>query len=189
MYLDPTRVLDAYPHELSGGMKQRVSIALALLLDPEIIVLDEPTTALDVISQASVLKILNEIRRQRNISLIFITHDISVISQVVDRVLVMYAGSVVESGLVQKIVRDPSHPYAKGLIGSIPPLVGDLSDVHGLRGNPVNLLSLSGGCPFADRCPDVMTRCRTDRPLMRQLSTGNAVACHLYDAEGEEVRT
>ncbi|MCL6442369.1 MAG: ABC transporter ATP-binding protein [Alicyclobacillus sp.] len=188
MYLDPKRVLSAYPHELSGGMKQRVSIALALLLDPEIIVLDEPTTALDVISQASVLRILNDIRKQRNISLIFITHDISVISQVVDRVMVMYAGKIVESGPVRQIVTQPSHPYTRGLINSIPPLVGDLASVHGLSGNPVNLLKLTGGCPFAERCPNKLPQCTSQMPAMRPVSGDNLVACHLYEDTGREVR-
>lgn len=188
MYLDPVRALSAYPHELSGGMKQRVSIALALLLDPEIIILDEPTTALDVISQSSVLSILNVIRKQRNISLVFITHDISVVSQVVDRVMVMYAGRIVESGPVGKLVTDPSHPYTRGLIGSIPPLIGDLSTVHGLSGNPANLLKPTAGCAFADRCAFRLDRCTTEVPALRPTADDNAVACHLFDDAHLEVR-
>lgn len=188
MYLDSKRVLPAYPHELSGGMKQRVSIALALLLDPDIIVLDEPTTALDVISQASVLRILNDIRKQRDISLVFITHDISVISQVVDRVMVMYAGRVVETGPVRQVVRQPAHPYTRGLIGSIPSLVGDLSQVHGLSGNPANLLKPTAGCAFADRCGAKLDGCTTLVPQMRRVADDSEVACHLFEETHEEVQ-
>jgi peptide/nickel transport system ATP-binding protein len=187
MYLNPDRVLPSYPHELSGGMKQRVSIALALLLDPALVVLDEPTTALDVISQASVLRILADVRKQRDISLIFITHDISVISQVVDRVVVMYAGKIVETGTVEKIVRAPSHPYTKGLIASIPPLVGDLSGARALSGQPANLLQLPPGCAFASRCEFRTRRCETAYPATHRLDDGSEVACHLFDAEGMEV--
>jgi len=186
MYLNPDRVLNAYPHELSGGMKQRVSIALALLLNPSLIVLDEPTTALDVISQSSVLRILNEVRRTRDLSLIFITHDISVIAEIVDRVVVMYAGRIVESGAVRSVIQHPRHPYTKGLISSIPLLRGDLSETFALAGQPANLLNLPPGCPFQDRCPSRFDRCLVEIPVIQHDADGAEVACHLYDPESKE---
>ncbi len=187
MYLDPHRVLNAYPHELSGGMKQRVSIALALLLNPSLIVLDEPTTALDVISQASVLRILNSVRQSRDLSLIFITHDVSVIAEIVDRVIVMYAGQIVESGPVRQVIQQPRHPYTRGLLASIPPLRGDLSRTAALAGQPANLLNLPPGCPFQDRCPSRWDRCFVEAPrLIRDPDGRSEVACHLYDPASKE---
>nr|NNM90531.1 ABC transporter ATP-binding protein [Bacilli bacterium] len=181
MYLDAKRVLKAYPHELSGGMKQRVSIALALLLEPKLVVLDEPTTALDVISQAAVLQILDRVRKEKGISLVFITHDISVIAEIVDRVIVMYAGKIVETGPVQKIITNPSHPYTQGLIASIPPLVGDLQSTHGLQGQPADTLHLPQGCAFASRCRHVLARCHEKQPPTIQIDHQSEVACYLYE--------
>jgi peptide/nickel transport system ATP-binding protein len=183
MHLDANRVMNAYPHELSGGMKQRVSIGLALLLDPEVIVFDEPTTALDVISQASVLQILNQIRKESGISLIFITHDISVISEVVDTVMVMYAGQVVERGPVSQVMLNPTHPYTRGLIGSIPPLVGDVTHTRAISGNPVQLSKVSGGCPFYARCELRQPKCLDVAPPWMELDNDVAVACHFAKRE------
>ncbi len=187
MYLHPKRVLSSYPHELSGGMKQRVSIALALLLNPRLVVLDEPTTALDVISQASVLRILDEVRRNTSVSFLFITHDISVISQVVDRVLVMYAGRVVESGPVRKIVTAPTHPYTRGLVASIPPLVGDLSGTKSVMGQPANLMNLPKGCAFYDRCEIRQPRCALEPPAYLPIDDDSAVACHVATGQDQGV--
>ncbi len=187
MYLHPKRVLSSYPHELSGGMKQRVSIALALLLNPRLVVLDEPTTALDVISQASVLRILDEVRRNTSVSFLFITHDISVISQVVDRVLVMYAGRVVESGPVRKIVTAPTHPYTRGLVASIPPLVGDLSGTKSVMGQPANLMNLPKGCAFYDRCEIRQPRCALEPPSYLPIDDDSAVACHVATGQDQGV--
>lgn len=187
MYLDPDRALNAYPHELSGGMKQRVSIALALLLNPALVVLDEPTTALDVISQASVLRILNDVRKSRQLSLVFITHDVSVVSEIVDRVIVMYAGRIVETGPVRQVIQQPKHPYTRGLLGSIPPLRGDLSQTRALSGQPANLLHLPAGCPFQDRCPDRFERCTVETPvIVKDPASHREVACHLFHPETEE---
>ncbi|MCY0878454.1 MAG: ABC transporter ATP-binding protein [Firmicutes bacterium] len=187
MYLDSERVLNAYPHELSGGMKQRVSIALALLLNPSLVVLDEPTTALDVISQASVLRILNDVRKSHNLSLIFITHDISVISEIVDRIIVMYAGRIVETGPVRDVILHPRHPYTQGLLASIPPLRGNLSRTRALRGQPADLLHLPHGCAFHERCPRAFSRCRQEAPRLLTDDHGQTgVACHLYASDSGE---
>jgi peptide/nickel transport system ATP-binding protein len=183
MSLDPHRVMEAYPHELSGGMRQRVGIALALLLDPELIVLDEPTTALDVLSQAAVLRILARIKAEGRISFIFITHDISVVSQVVDRVAVMYAGRLVELGPVEAVMAKPWHPYAQGLIGSIPPLHGSLADVRPLAGQPPNLSLLPPGCPFVARCPERLPPCEGEPPPLVEAGD-RSVLCHARTPEG-----
>lgn len=185
MYLDPQQALNAYPHELSGGMRQRVSIALALLLRPDLVVLDEPTTALDVISQAAVLRILNQVRADRQFALIFITHDISVIAEIVNRVIVMYAGRVVESGFVQDVIQHPRHPYTQGLVRSIPLLVGDLTATEGLRGQPANLLHLPSGCAFRERCPIAFARCAVEEPPLQTIGESGQVACHRYTSDSE----
>lgn len=183
MSLDAERIMNAYPHELSGGMRQRVTIAIALLLDPELIVLDEPTTALDVLSQAAVLRILGRIKREGRISFLFITHDISVVSQVVDRVGIMYAGRLVEEGPVEAVIGSPWHPYAQGLIGAIPPLHGSLTEVRPLSGHPPNLSRLPTGCPFYARCPERIARCE-NIPPPRLVSGERLVACHMRSGEG-----
>jgi peptide/nickel transport system ATP-binding protein len=184
MHLDADRVMNSYPHELSGGMKQRVSIGLALLLDPDIIVLDEPTTALDVISQASVLQILNRIRKERNISLIFITHDISAISEVVDSVMVMYSGRIVERGPVEQVLTSPSHPYTHGLLSSIPPLLGNLENIKAIKNSPTQKIETTG-CPFYGRCEKHMDVCATVAPDWVEMKNGVELACHLATQEME----
>lgn len=146
------RVIDYYPHQLSGGMKQRVIIALSLLLDPEIIILDEPTTALDVITQWYIIDILRNIHKELGITMIFLTHDVSIIGSVVDRIAVMYAGQLVEYGKVEDVFKTPSHPYTYGLMHAIPSLYDDIDKRKGIPGYPPNLLNLPHRCRFADRC-------------------------------------
>ncbi len=146
------RVLENYPHQLSGGMKQRVIIALSLLLEPELLILDEPTTALDVITQWYILDILRKIHEERGITMIFCTHDVSIIGSVVDRIAVMYAGQIVEYGRVEDVFLSPAHPYSCGLIRAVPSLRDDLSKRAVIPGYPPNLLELQPGCRFAPRC-------------------------------------
>lgn len=146
------KVLSSYPFELSGGMKQRVLIALSLLLDPKLIILDEPTTALDVITQWYILEILRKINKERGVAIVFLTHDISIIGSMVDRIAVMYAGEIVEIGDVMKVYKTPKHPYTKALLGAIPSLQDDISTRKSIKGAPVNMLDLKNECRFANRC-------------------------------------
>jgi len=178
--LEPERVLRSYPHELSGGMKQRVLIALALFLDPELIILDEPTTALDVLTQRFILDLLKDLHRKTGKTMIFITHDIAIIADVADRVGVMYAGKMVEIGDVYTIFRDPKHPYTKALIKSIPSLVGSVEDMKPIPGFPPDLINPPPGCRFHPRCPYAMDVCRSREPPAVELRPGHVVWCWLY---------
>lgn len=146
------RVLDSYPHQLSGGMKQRVIIALSLLLEPELLILDEPTTALDVITQWYILDILRKIHEESGITMVFCTHDVSIIGSVVDRIAVMYAGQIAEYGPVEDVFLRPAHPYSHGLIKAVPSLRDDISKRAAIPGYPPNLLELEPGCRFGPRC-------------------------------------
>ncbi|WP_300350815.1 ABC transporter ATP-binding protein [Clostridium sp.] len=146
------KVLDCYPHQLSGGMKQRTIIALSLLLDPEVIILDEPTTALDVITQWYIIDILRKIHTEFGVTMIFLTHDVSIIASVVDRIVVMYAGQVVEYGDVYTIFSKPSHPYTYGIINAIPSLFDEVKTRKAIPGAPPNLIGISKDCRFGERC-------------------------------------
>lgn len=182
----PAGRMRAYPHELSGGMRQRVMIAMALALDPDVLVLDEPTTALDVVVQREVLAELVRLREEFGFSVLFITHDLSLLLEIADRVAIMYAGRVVESAPAQAIYHDPEHPYSRGLVGSFPPLRGARRELNGIGGSPPDLRALPPGCAFAPRCPRVFDRCHHDAPLLRVPSGGpdRLVACHLDDPNG-----
>ena len=150
--LEPDQVLEAYPHQLSGGMKQRTIMALSLLLDPEILILDEPTTALDVITQAYVMNIMRKAHQDLGITMIFLTHDVSIMARIADRIAVMYAGQVVELGTVDDIFYRPFHAYTRGLINAAPSLTDDVTLRRAIRGSPPDLTNLSDGCRFAPRC-------------------------------------
>lgn len=189
--LEPERVLDSYPHELSGGMKQRAMLAFSLLLEPSLIILDEPTTALDVITQAYIFDMLKGLHEETNVAMLLLTHDIAVVAKVADRVGVMYAGRIVEIGEIFDVFSDPKHPYTKGLLKSIPSLVGDLEDLSPIEGSPPSLIELPSGCPFQPRCPyvnsvedpsvDVKLLCKNLQPEPKKLENGTVVECHLYD--------
>jgi peptide/nickel transport system ATP-binding protein len=150
--LEPDQVLEAYPHQLSGGMKQRTIMALSLLLDPDILILDEPTTALDVITQAYVMNIMRKAHQDLGITMIFLTHDVSIMARIADRIAVMYAGQVVELGTVDEIFYRPFHNYTRGLINAAPSLTDDVSLRRAIPGSPPDLTNLSEGCRFAPRC-------------------------------------
>ncbi|HWE64462.1 MAG TPA: ABC transporter ATP-binding protein [Chloroflexota bacterium] len=176
--LDPARVLHSYPHELSGGMKQRVSIMMALLLRPKLLILDEPTTALDVLSQRAILQILKEIRRRLGLTMLFITHDLALISEIADRVGVMYAGRLVEIGTLRDIFYHTHHPYSRALVRAVPTLSGDLAEVRPIPGSPPNLLTPPPGCRFHPRCPLADELTRRVEPSLIETEPGHFVACH-----------
>lgn len=150
--LEPDQVLDAYPHQLSGGMKQRAILALSLLLDPKILVLDEPTTALDVITQAYVMNILRSVHQELEITMVFLTHDVCIMGKIADRIAVMYAGQVVEVGSVYDVFYKPLHPYTRGLINAAPSLTDDVTQRRAIPGSPPDLTDLPSGCRFGPRC-------------------------------------
>ena len=172
-------VLRKYPHELSGGMKQRVVIATALFLEPEIVICDEPTTALDVVVQAQIINLLKELKRGLKLSFIFITHDLATEAEVSDRIMVMYGGKVAEIGTNEQIygVKGPMHPYTQMLLAATPRLHQKVSKLAFIPGVPPDLLDPPEGCRFHPRCPKATAKCRADEPLMRTVEPGHQVAC------------
>jgi peptide/nickel transport system ATP-binding protein len=180
------RRLRAYPHELSGGMRQRVIIAMALALQPELVILDEPTTALDVVVQREILQQVQEIQRELGFSVLFITHDLSLLLEIAQRIAIMYAGEIVETATADQLERDARHPYTQGLLQSFPPLHGPLTRLTGIPGSPPDLASPPSGCRFHPRCPycveakpELYARQTTERPTLRLIEPGHHVACHL----------
>ena len=174
---DALQRLDAYPHELSGGMRQRAMIAMALANDPALIIADEPTTALDVTIQAQILSLVASLQAETGTSMMLITHDLGVVAEVADEVIVMYAGRVVESGSVKTLFDDPQHPYTIGLMGSMPsvgPREGRLATINGRVPTPAEMPT---GCRFAGRCPFVIAACRESRPPLVEVSAGHFAAC------------
>jgi peptide/nickel transport system ATP-binding protein len=172
--------LDAYPHEFSGGMRQRVVIALALAAEPELVIADEPTTALDVSVQAQVIAVLKRLTRDRGTAVILITHDMGVIAETADRVAVMYAGRIVEIGPVREVIQHPRHPYTRGLMGSIPTLTGSRSRLEQIPGTMPRLSEIPPGCAFNPRCPLAFARCRAERPELAPYGPAEA-ACFALD--------
>ena len=175
--------IDSYPHEFSGGMRQRVVIALALCAEPKLIVADEPTTALDVSIQAQVIALLKMLAREKGMAMMLVTHDMGVIAETADRVAVMYAGRIAEIGAVRNVVRGPSHPYTIGLMGSIPPVTRRLERMQQIEGAMPRLSAIPRGCAYNPRCPKVFDRCRQDRPDLLPAGETQA-ACWLYAQEG-----
>ncbi|GAA2931305.1 ABC transporter ATP-binding protein [Streptomyces thioluteus] len=169
-----------YPHQFSGGMRQRVMIAMALALEPDLIIADEPTTALDVTVQAQVMDLLAELQREFNMGLILITHDLGVVADVADRIAVMYAGRIVETAPVRELYAAPAHPYTRGLLDSVPRLDRKGQQLHAIKGLPPSLTDIPPGCPFNPRCPRARDVCRTDRPPLFAVAPGRASACHFW---------
>jgi oligopeptide/dipeptide ABC transporter ATP-binding protein len=177
----PQQRYNAYPHEMSGGMRQRVMIAMALSCSPEVLIADEPTTALDVTIQAQILELMKDLKERTRMALLLITHDLGVVAEMADEVAVMYAGQIVEHADVLSLFKDPKHPYTQGLLASIPRLATEQTDrLTVIQGTVPNLLRLPVGCRFAARCPQVMPICREVDPLLGELGGGRKVRCHLY---------
>ena len=184
----PQRRSAAYPHELSGGMRQRAMIAMALACDPAIVIGDEPTTALDVMVQAQILELLEQLRTDLGLSMLLITHDLSVIAETCDTVLIMYAGRVAEEGPVRRVFTAPRHPYTQKLLGAFPNIRADRRALEVIHGSPPDLSNPPPGCRFAPRCPYVMPVCTEVVPPEIRFDDGVRVACHLYPtADGASV--
>jgi peptide/nickel transport system ATP-binding protein len=186
------RRVSAYPHQLSGGMRQRVMIAMALALNPEMIILDEPTTALDVVVQREILQQVEALKRDFGFAVLFITHDLSLLLEFADRIAIMYAGEIVESAPAERFASNPLHPYTQGLLKSFPPLRGPLTRLTGIPGSPPDLRDPPPGCRFNPRCPHCRSdesalylRQTTERPRLREVEPAHEVACHLVDGAVE----
>ena len=171
-----TRAKD-YPHQMSGGMRQRVVGAMGISCQPQVLIADEPTTSLDVTIQAQYLKLLKDIQKESDLSIIFITHDFGIVAKMCDRVAVMYAGRIVEHGSVRDIFNNPSHPYTEALLASVPKMDQDVDRLFSIDGQPPPLHDLPVGCSFADRCPVVMDKCWEQYPDSRQVSDGHVASC------------
>lgn len=184
----PERVYKSYPHELSGGMRQRVMISMALACNPRLIIADEPTTALDVTIQAQILDLLNDLKTKIDGSIMLITHDLGIVAEMADYVVVMYAGKVIEKGTVKEIFHNPLHPYTKGLQKSKPTLDSNEDKLFNIPGNVPNPINMPKTCYFKERCGECIGKCSGDYPCMVQVSDTHFVACHLYNdmKEGKE---
>jgi peptide/nickel transport system ATP-binding protein len=181
----PADRFNDYPHQMSGGMRQRVMIAMAISCDPELLIADEPTTALDVTIQAQILDLLKQMRDKFHMAVLLITHDLGVVAETADRVLVMYCGQVVEEADVKELFQKPLHPYTLGLLKSIPKLEDESKEpLYMIKGMVPNPLHMPPGCPFSDRCERCMERCRKEMPDLQEIN-GRKVRCFLYDQKEE----
>jgi oligopeptide/dipeptide ABC transporter ATP-binding protein len=176
-----TKRLYDYPHQLSGGMRQRIMIGLGLILNPEIIIADEPTTSLDVIVEAGFIDLLNRLRREFELSIILITHNLGMVAEIADRIAVMYAGQLIEKGSANQIYHNPLHPYTYGLINCVPNINLDQEELITMPGSPPDLVAPPPGCPFAERCPYVMDKCHNNKPQLTEIKDGQMTACWLYE--------
>lgn len=177
--------LDAYPHQLSGGMRQRAVIAIALALNPPLLIMDEPTTALDVVVQKDILEQINRLREKLGFSILFITHDLSLLVEISTRISIMYSGEIVEKAPARTLFENPLHPYTLGLMNSFPSISGEKRKLTGIPGSPPDLVAPPSGCRFHPRCGKAMPICSQIAPAMRAITADHSVACHLYDQEGK----
>jgi peptide/nickel transport system ATP-binding protein len=182
--IEPAR-LDAYPHQLSGGMRQRAVIAIALALKPPLLIMDEPTTALDVVVQKDILEQITRLREKLGFSVLFITHDLSLLVEISTHISIMYAGEIVEKAPARELLDHPHHPYTLGLMNSFPSISGEKQKLTGIPGSPPDLVCPPSGCKFHPRCPKVMPVCMQQSPVTTRISAEHSVACHLYKYQGE----
>ena len=183
--ISPDRV-NGYPHQLSGGMKQRVMMAMALSLNPSLIIMDEPTTALDVVVQRMIIEEIEEIREKLGFSILFITHDLSLLVEISKRIAIMYAGEIVEIANSQELYLNPLHPYTQGLMNSFPTLVGPLRRSNGIPGRPPDLSQPIEGCRFYDRCAKKMNICKIRHPVLNSVGNNHKVACWIHSGDEDE---
>jgi oligopeptide/dipeptide ABC transporter ATP-binding protein len=179
----PDKIAEQYPHQLSGGMRQRVMIAMAMVCSPQLLIADEPTTALDVTIQAQILDLMRDLQRTENMAIMMITHDLGVVAEMCDRVMVMYAGQVVEETDVKTLFADPKHPYTRGLLASLPQLAGDQDRLQSIPGQVPNPAHMPSGCRFAPRCPVKKARCETIQPELLETAPSHSCRC-LLQQEG-----
>jgi peptide/nickel transport system ATP-binding protein len=191
--LDPQRVFNAYPHELSGGMRQRTLLALGVLLDPQVVILDEPTTALDILTQRAIIDVLKEMQQRLGFSIIFISHDLALAAEMADRVATTYAGKIVEIGKVNDIFYRPLHPYTLGLLRSVPRLDQGEDDLGSIPGDPPNLIAPPTGCRFHPRCPYASDKCKTEEPPLVEYEPSHSAACwhtdRVIEVRGKYIQT
>ncbi|RIK38805.1 MAG: peptide ABC transporter ATP-binding protein [Chloroflexi bacterium] len=184
--LDPGRVINAYPHELSGGMRQRSLLAISLLLDPQILILDEPTTALDILTQRTIISLLRRLKDEQHFTMIFISHDLAIAAELADRVATMYAGRIVEIGKTEDLFYRPRHPYTLGLIRAVPTVLGGFEELASIPGSPPDLINLPSGCKFHPRCPFATERCQQEEPELESVGDKHYTACwHWQEVERE----
>ncbi len=178
---EPEGRIDSYPHQFSGGMRQRLLIAIAVALSPAVLLADEPTTALDVTVQAQIMQLLQDLREERDMAVVLITHDLALVAERADRVVIMYAGNVVEQGPVDEVFGTPKHPYTKGLLDSVPVGAERGADLKSIGGKPPELHAIPAACVYQDRCPLVQQVCREERPPLRVVAPGHQSACHFAE--------
>jgi peptide/nickel transport system ATP-binding protein len=176
-------LINDFPHRLSGGMRQRVMIAMAMSCNPKLLIADEPTTALDVTIQAQILDLMKEVSKKFDTSILLITHDLGVVSEIAERVVVMYGGQVVEEASVEDLFDEPFHPYTEGLMASIPAIDGEITRLQSIEGNVPSPENMPIGCRFAPRCVKAFDRCHQELPQLKQVNGGRSVRCFLYDSE------
>lgn len=185
--LDPERVIDAYAHELSGGMRQRTLLAISLLLDPQVLILDEPTTALDILTQRTIIDLLRRLKEDLHFTMLFISHDLAIAAELADRVATMYAGQVVELGPVEEIFYRPRHPYSLGLIRAVPTVTGGFEELSSIPGSPPDLINLPSGCKFHPRCPFASEQCAAEEPALQRVGENHFAACWRVEAVQEDI--
>ncbi|AKU08083.1 peptide ABC transporter ATPase [Haloferax gibbonsii] len=187
LYLDPERVLTSYPHELSGGMQQRALIALSLVLEPEVLVMDEPTAALDLLMQRSILTLLQDLQEKYDLTMVFITHDLPLVAELADRMAVMYAFQLIEVGDREQLIANSGHPYTRALLNATPDIEAPLEEMRPIEGQSPAPINVPQGCAFAPRCPLATEECRVEDPAFTQLDDGHAVACHHAEDARDEI--